>query len=238
MRELLRQLLITLLLISLVILSHVVVSASPKTTPNEDGAAEIMQAARDSLTQLSVLITHQKQSAKNSLELIVQLNENSIEQHKNAVKLAYEIIREVEAGTGPTTQSVNVLKQNETSIKTTLTKKEEALKNFQDLAHHLASLESTRQLLEQISKDRTLAATIAELIHSNNRAALALLLKANTPTNTGSLTSTNTQNANTPIEVSDAKDTNGMSMSFRFNGATHCLSTRLQCSGKSYSVTK
>jgi hypothetical protein len=71
-----------------------------------------------------------------------------------------------------------------------------------------------------------------------NRAALSLLLKANTPTNTGSLTSTNKQNANTPIEVSETRDTNGVSLFFRFNGATHCLSTRLQCSGKSYSVTK
>lgn len=99
------------------------------------------------------------------------------------------------------------------------------LKNqIEALLREIDDIAKGNKVFASIAQDRTRAAAFATLITSSNKAALLDLLKH--------------EAAAQDVEVREAKAIGGINIVFRIGTITHCLSTNLQCSGKSYSLTR
>lgn len=97
---------------------------------------------------------------------------------------------------------------------------------LQDLLTSQADLENAKKCVSPISQDKAYAAKLlaAAGSHINNPSGLTQLLIKDSPCSN--------------IDVREVKDVNGLMVIFRIGKLTHCLSTKLQCAGKPYSVTK
>jgi hypothetical protein len=96
------------------------------------------------------------------------------------------------------------------------------------LEKEIADIEKGRRLILVLSNDRAKVAAFLSLVETNGRAAILDFLKR--------------ESSSQDAEVRDAKatttPTKGQTVVFRIGNLTHCLSTNLQCSGKTYSLTK
>ena len=88
----------------------------------------------------------------------------------------------------------------------------------------LAKLAYLRTLFRVLTEDPTKRSQLVAVIHKGDRSAISDLLKRIA--------------GGGDFVISDSKDINGVFVVFRVDTSSHCLSARLQCSGKAYSFSR
>jgi hypothetical protein len=129
-------------------------------------------------------------------------------------------------------QSTTTFKEQ---IQTLVAAREKALSDLQKVCSRtlaevkkqqesLAKLTYLRTLFRVLTEDPTKRSQLVALIHKGDRTAISDLLKRIA--------------GGGDFVINDSKDINGVFVVFRVDTITHCLSARLQCSGKAYSFSR
>lgn len=123
-------------------------------------------------------------------------------------------------------EQIALIKEQIKKLELIIQKLEELLPKFLEFAGSDTNAEGAKKCVSRISQDRSyatklLAATRANI---NNPSGLTSAIKKDSP--------------GSNIDVREVKDANGLMVIFRIGHLTHCLSTKQQCGGKPYSLTK
>lgn len=208
------------------------VKSSPKTEPTLD---EVMQAAK-----AAIAIINQNIKTKNEeiLSLITQMqalnNQRTGEDAAIAERLKSKLDRIAKAIAKLNEQTPTLIEeirkvdeeisrleeQKEKAIEELSEQKRKAVAAFKEAMGNARA----RSILAAISQDRIKAAKFIQFVRGNSRTALSEMLKRESP--------------GSDVDVREVKDTNGLLLLFRIGDLTHCLSTKQQCGGKPYSVTR
>lgn len=119
---------------------------------------------------------------------------------------------------------IEKLKKLAQELEETVQKMQELRTKYMDALASKEDAEKAGECLKRIAQDRIKAAKFIEFVRSNSRTELAELLKRESP--------------GSNVDVREVKDTNGLMAIFRIGKLTHCLSTKNQCGGKQYSISK
>lgn len=110
-------------------------------------------------------------------------------------------------------------------------------------------MEKSFVALTAISKDRAKAAKLLEAVQNNNRTEVSQLISdtlfsttvsgvAFSWTGVGAPSGGKVSTTGTTVIVPEIQNTNGVKIAFQIGKLRHCLSTKNQCSGKAYSISK
>ena len=202
-----------------------------------------LQASREKVTALRDAINALRNTAEELNELRAELDELKAEleilevcqamsrtivgQFAKMISAVNTKIQEADAKNQPTDSlKRELLKLQET--RDALLREVEAncakvLAQVKKLQDEVTKTAKVRRVLTTISRDRTKAAELTDLIRRNNRTGIAEFLKR--------------EGGGGDFVISDAKIATGPLVIFRVDALSHCLSAGGQCSGKLYSFS-
>ena len=201
----------------IVVLLAFVLSAPAMTraidAPTPDDVEALSSAARSGLEAIkSATDTRTSKVENNFNQIKLRLTQAEVERKRLIVNLRDQI-----------DVLIDTIKQLEQECKTNLDQVKDLQKEIERLEREMDDIEKGRKLVLALANDRVKAAALIPLIQGNAKAAMLDFFKR--------------ESSAQDVEVREAKSSNGLTVVSRVGTITHCLSTNLQCSGKSYSLT-
>lgn len=208
------------------------VDLSSKAASDETG--EMIQSISIAVRTLASFSNQQQGQIDLEIQKVQTLQTNldslssELERVKNEKKRLTEAITKKEADIEGKIKAAGSqaekLKEIANRIVVIAEKMEEILQIMSEILGQDRNAQNVQLTLTAISQDNTKVAKLIEAIKDKNQTSLRELLKP--------------KSGSVNVEVQEVKNINGLSVVFRLGGLTNCLSTKNQCGGKSFSISK